>query len=225
MSKTFVITDIHGCCRSFDSLLGQIGFARGDTLYLLGDYIDRGPDSRGVLEKIIALSKSGHTVQAVLGNHEDMLLKCIDSGDDEDLWQWFDNGGSATLKSYDIRHPRDIDPLHISFLRGLPVYIKTGTHVFVHAGLNFCLRDPLSPKGRESMLWQRSATVDSRKIAGRVVVSGHTILTLDEIMESIDTKHVRLDNGCFTAGRYPGMGSLVALELETGELFSQEYIG
>lgn len=225
MRRTIVIPDIHGCCRTFQHLLQKVGLKKKDTVYLLGDYIDRGPDSRGVIDEIIARQAEGYDMRPLLGNHEDLLLKCLDSGEEGDLWQWLDSGGETTLKSYGVRNPEDIDPNHIEAMRTLPLYHLTETHIFVHAGLNFCFKDPLSQKGRESMLWQRSAVVDRRKIGGRKVVSGHTIQQIDQIIGSIPTSHIRLDNGCFTAGMYAGMGSLVALELETGVLHVQEHRG
>lgn len=225
MQRTFVIPDIHGCCRTFQMLLEQIGLNKEDILYLLGDYIDRGSDSRGVINEILARQGAGFDVRPVLGNHEDMLLKCIDSGEDQDLWQWLEDGGDITLKSYCVQHPLDIDPVHIEFMRMLPLYHVSETHIFVHAGLNFCLKNPLSPKARQSMLWQRSAAVDRRKTGGRVIVSGHTIQQMDSIEESLVTGHIRLDNGCFTGGRYPGIGSLVALELNAIKLYVQENVG
>lgn len=225
MSRQFVIPDIHGCSRTFQELLEQLRLDRGDTLYLLGDYIDRGPDSRGVIETIMTLRRDGYDVRAVLGNHEDMLLNALGSGSDEDLWLWLDNGGEATLTSYGVRSPRDIDPSHIEFMRGLPLFCQTDTHIFVHAGLNFCLKDPLSPSGRASMLWQRTVGVQPEKIGNRVVVSGHTILSIEEIGKTLDTAYIRLDNGCFTAGEYKGMGLLTALEVGTGVLGVQEYLG
>lgn len=225
MPRTFAIPDIHGCCRTFRLLLEQIKLQKDDTLYLLGDYIDRGPDSKGVITEIIARREDGYDVRPVLGNHEDMLLKYLDSHDDEDRFTWLDNGGDITLKSYGVQYPGDIDHDHLEFMRALPLYHKTDTHVFVHAGLNFCLKNPLSPIGRESMLWQRSEAADRRKIGGRRVVSGHTIQQLEDIERSIFSSHIRLDNGCFTAGRYQGMGSLVALNLHENELYVQDFVG
>lgn len=223
MRRNIAIPDIHGCNITFRKLLFDIvGLTRDDTLFLLGDYIDRGPDSKGVIDGIMGLQGDGYDVRPVLGNHEDMLLKCIESGSDEDLWVWLENGGDATLRSYGVRHPRDIDPEHLIFMGRLPLFHDTSSHVFVHAGLNFRLRDPLSARGRESMLWQRTDAANPAKIGGRKVVSGHTILDIDQIRERVGSSHIRLDNGCFTGGGYPGMGSLIALEVETGTLHVQE---
>lgn len=224
MQRTIVIPDIHGCCRTFRILLKSLNLLESDTVYLLGDYIDRGPDSSGVIGEVMNLQAGGYDIRPVLGNHEDLLLKCLDSGEDEDLWQWLDNGGDATLKSYGIRHPGEIDYEHIEFMRRLPLFQLTATHVFVHAGLNFCFKNPLSLKGRESMLWQRSIGVDIRKIDGRTLVSGHTIQPIDQLRRNLAAKHICLDNGCFTAGRHPDMGNLVALEIESGVLHVQEYV-
>lgn len=66
--REFAIADIHGCCRTFRHLLEQIGFGKQDTLYLLGDYIDRGPDSRGVIETILELVREGYDIRPHMGN-------------------------------------------------------------------------------------------------------------------------------------------------------------
>lgn len=224
MPKTFIIPDIHGCCRTLCKLFKKINLKKQDTLYLLGDYIDRGPDSNGVITEIMARRMDGFDIRPVLGNHEDMLLKCIDSGEVEKLYQWLDDGGDITLKSYGVQHPQHINNAHIDFMRTLPLYHLTDTHAFVHAGFNFCLKNPLSLNGREAMLWQRSAAVDRRKIGGRVVVSGHTIQHMDLIEASLSSSHIRLDNGCFTGGRYPDIGCLVALELGTNMIYVQENV-
>lgn len=225
MARTFAIGDIHGCCRTFEALLQKIGYSRSDRLFLLGDYIDRGPDSRGVVERLLSLRSDGYQIRPILGNHEDLLLKCIDSGNEEDLLTWLDNGGDATLKSYRVKRPADIDGSHVDFMRGLPRYRMTRTHVFVHAGLDLTQGRPLSLRGRESMLWDRSGDSEPAKIGGRTLVSGHTIMELDEILESVSSDHIRIDNGCFTKGCYSGTGSLVILELSTNCLTVQEYIG
>jgi len=215
-NRTFVIGDVHGCSKTFKRLLEIVGLDRTDTLFLLGDLIDRGPDSRGVIETILRLQKDGFGIQPIRGNHEEMLLLAERTGVFDDLLLWLHNGGDATLKSYGVDHPKDIPVEHLEFLEGLPYYRMTRQYLFVHAGLDFSLDEPLSIAGRIAMLWTRDEKVNSRKIGGRTLVTGHTTKTLDEIRKSLTTKHILIDNGCcLGAGFNEGKGNLVAVNLDT----------
>ena len=78
----FAISDIHGCAKNFKALLDRISLSLGDELYLLGDYIDRGPDSKGVIDHVWQLQKTGHTVHCLCGNHEQRLRRnCLEFWD------------------------------------------------------------------------------------------------------------------------------------------------
>ena len=226
MGRIFAIADIHGCCRTFQQLLfNVIHLQKEDTLHLLGDYIDRGPNSKGVIDTIIGLQRDGYDVRPVMGNHESLLIKFIESGLYDDLCAWLDIGGWATLKSYGVEHPEDIPVEHLSFIKDLPLCFTTETHVFVHAGLNFCLFDPLNETSQKFMLWSRiNRGVEPDKIGGRIVIAGHTVRSINVIVESLKSDFIQLDNGCYMGGAFQGKGNLVALELSTGELFVQENI-
>lgn len=224
MSRTFVIADIHGCCRTFRHLLSAvIRLEMEDTLYLLGDYIDRGPDSKGVIDTVLELHAYGYDVRPIRGNHEQMLLASIYAPTYENLSEWLENGGYATLKSYGVNHPEELGQ-HVHVLYSFPSYRITDSHIFVHAGLDFTLDDPLSYHGEMAMFSKRGGDVVEAKLNGRVLVSGHTPLPLYAIRKSLQTSHIRLDNGCVYGDALPEMGNLVALELESGELFVQEKI-
>ena len=226
MGRIFAISDIHGCFRTFQQLLfNVIHLQKEDTLFLLGDYIDRGPDSKGVIDTIIGLQRDGYDVRSILGNHESMLIRSIESGLYYDLSVWLDIGGRATLKSYGVEHPADIPIEHLNFIKVLPLCLTSETHVFVHAGLNFCLEDPLKETGQDFMLWDRmNLGVEPDKIGDRRVIAGHTVMDIDEIVESLKSNFIQLDNGCYMGGAFHGKGNLVALELKSGELFVQEKI-
>jgi serine/threonine protein phosphatase 1 len=218
--RTFVIGDIHGCARTFIRLLEQIELTPADTLYLLGDLIDRGPDSKGVVNIILGMLTEGIDVRPVRGNHEHLLLLAIQSEVFEDLFEWLENGGDVTLKSYGVQHPQDIPEHHLRFLESLPMYRVTNDFVFVHAGIDCSLANPFSASGTRHMLWDRSGLIDVGKLGGRKVVSGHSTRTLDDIKKSLKKNHLRVDNGVYLAG-VPGKGRLVAVDLGTGELFVQ----
>jgi serine/threonine protein phosphatase 1 len=218
--RILAIGDIHGCRKTFVRLLEKVRLVSSDTLYLLGDYVDRGPDTKGVIETIMRLQRQGFDLRPIRGNHEQMLLDAV-CADSRDLW--LDNGGIYTLMSYGVRSPAYIPREDLLFLSGLPLYRMTETHVFVHAGLNLTLDDPFSPAGEEAMLWARDTQSDLSKLGGKTLVTGHTPVDLDEIRRSIGSNHIRLDNGCVFA-EWGGLGHLVALDLETGELFLQRYM-
>lgn len=228
MEETWVIADIHGCSESLKRLVeDQIQLGKGDRIYFLGDYIDRGPDSKGVIDYIIQLKQQGYKVSALLGNHEDVLLrcyeheitaeKCVGMYELKDSWLYF--GGKNTLQSFRLKNLVNF-PLHyIEFLKSLPLYLYNEDFVFVHAGLNFSISDPFSDK--LSMLWIKDYQVDRAKIGNRRVIHGHVPYTIDEIKKSIDTaSSISLDNGCVYS-RKKGMGNLVALELNSKTLAIQ----
>jgi len=174
-NQTLVIGDVHGCSKTFNRLLDVIRLERTDTLYLLGDLIDRGPDSKGVIETIIQMQRDGFDIRPIRGNHEEMMLLAATTGVFEDLLEWLENGGNTTLMSYDVDHPKDIPREHLRFLEEIPYYRMTRKHLFVHAGLDFSLDEPLSAAGRTAMLWTRNDKVNSRKIGERTLVTGHLL--------------------------------------------------
>lgn len=214
--RTFAVADIHGCSEQFQQLLRQMGFQRSDMLYILGDMIDRGPDSKAVVEGIMNLAADGYKVFPVMGNHEKLLLDCIETGLEYDMYRWTCNGGLMTLQSYGVDAASEIPENHVFFLQNLPLYRITDSHVFVHAGINPC-SDPFSAAVKEDLLWRRTRCESTENIGGRTLVTGHTPKTLIEIEKSLLTKHIQLDNGCFMS-RTPGYGRLAALELENMKL-------
>ncbi|MDD2898345.1 MAG: metallophosphoesterase family protein [Desulfuromonadaceae bacterium] len=224
--RVIAVGDVHGCNKTLQALLfDRIKLKKTDTVILIGDLVDRGPDSKGVLDTIMNLQSEGYTgVRCLLGNHEDMLLQAIRTGDEYDLQFWQENGGDEALESFGVKLPQQMPEEYISFLKGLKLYYQTTTHVFVHAGLNFSLDKPLSKKGRDSMLWERRVKVEPDKIGERKLVTGHTIMALNLIAESLESNLIQLDNGCFMGKRFKGKGSLVALDVNNGELFVQENI-
>ena len=219
--RRFVIGDVHGCSRTLRRLVERgICLTRDDELYLLGDLIDRGPDSKGVLDFIFQLREGDFNVMSVRGNHEDM---CLRAESDLELFEvWLANGGQAALSSFQVDGPWDIPHLYRSFLNSLPYYLLLDGFVIVHASLNFDRSDPFSDA--EAMLWKRKCEVDLERTGGRRLVSGHTPVTREQMEASLATNRIMLDNGCVFAPDRPGMGSLVALELNTMTLTVQANI-
>lgn len=218
--RRFVIPDIHGCSRTLSRLLTDvIRLEKRDELYLLGDYIDRGPRSKEVLDIIMKLKEEGYAVRPLRGNHEEMLLGA--SGDWSLFRLWVMNGGNATLDSFGAKSSTDIPAPYRRFIEALPYVIVLDDYVLVHASLNFQNPDPLADT--MTMLWSRSTDIRKDLIGGRKVIGGHTPQKLDAIRKTLTTDRIMLDNGCVYTER-KGMGRLVALELNSMTLYLQENI-
>lgn len=220
--RRFAVGDVHGCSRTLRKMMEEVLRLRHtDIFYLLGDYIDRGPDSRGVLDYLMQAQESGHDIRPIRGNHEQLLLDAV--ADPAACGIWYGNGGWTTLQEFGVDTPGAIPHRYLDFIAALPHFLITENHVFVHAGLDFQANDPLKDTPSQFMLWERDYKVDSAKIGGRTLITGHTVMPLFAIRESLFTHHVMLDNGCYDKGEMT-CGSLVALNLDTRELLVQENI-
>lgn len=218
MSRLFAISDIHGCFSPFYELVtGVIKLTKSDELILLGDYIDRGSQSREVIDFIIDLQKSGFNVTALTGNHEQMLLDAWN--DRSALDQWYMNSGSATLFSFGIQDIRQIDTAYIDFFSGLEFYKETGRYIFVHAGFNDDEPDPFSDK--LTMIWKCSPSYQNPLLYGKKIIHGHRPKTIDHVKRLIESNSdvIPVDTGCVYEKEL-GYGSLSALELNSMTLVS-----
>ena len=169
--RTIAIGDTHGHARALRGLLGAIQPAADDTIVMLGDYIDRGPDSRGVIETILELGDSCHVV-SLLGNHEEMLLDVLEGLEDDDFWRTV-AGGEATLLSYGCKKVRKIDPRHLEFIRSCALWYESENHFFVHGSYDETL--PLAEQSREVLVWERIRNSQpGRHCSGKTAVMGHT---------------------------------------------------
>jgi serine/threonine protein phosphatase 1 len=218
--RTFVIGDIHGCAATLRCLVEEKLLPMpDDRIYLLGDLIDRGPDSKGVLDFIFELREKGLSVDSIRGNHEEMCLQAV--ADHYYLELWSANGGLDTLASFQADSPADIPVCYRDFLSSLPLYLLLDDFVIVHAGLNFDIPRPFDDT--DAMLWTRSHFVDRQRIGGRRLICGHTPVIRSRLEAALNSSKIMLDNGCVFAGR-PDMGNLAALELENMTLFLQPNI-
>jgi serine/threonine protein phosphatase 1 len=224
MSRSFAISDIHGCFKTFRFLIeGMLKLEKSDNLYLLGDYIDRGMDSKGVLDYILHLSSENYRVTVLKGNHEEMLLRSMHDGNL--LNSWLMNGGDMTLHSFNVNNNEYLPEAYLDFMSSMESYKALDNYILVHAGINFNLQNPLEDK--EAMLWLRNFTVDRVKSGNRTVVHGHTPISREKIAESIididKNKRINIDNGCVYKSNQQ-FGQLCALELNTLELYFQPNI-
>ncbi len=213
MSRIIAIGDIHGCVNTFHKLLfDEIRIRKSDTIYCIGDYIDRGPDSKGVIDIIIELRKKGYQIRTLRGNHEQLML---DSGKSRQAHlDWYLNGGDVTLKNFGVSSFRDLNPEYKDFFNRTRLYFENGPYIFVHAGLNFGPEHPF--EDREAMMWIRHITIDKRKLGDRKIIHGHTPRPLEEVVNPEQDDVYNLDAGCVYRDR-PGQGYLVALNLTDGE--------
>jgi serine/threonine protein phosphatase 1 len=186
--RVYAVGDVHGCS---DRLAMMHKLIRNDmderpavnaTVIHLGDYIDRGEDSAGVIARLMTPWLTASPMPRMIhlmGNHEEMMLTALDAGDAESVLQWLSNGGSDTLASWGVPRrakprdwPRNIPEGHIGFLRGLTLRHEQGGYVFVHAGLRPGV--PLDRQSRHDMLWIREPFLSWQGDLPGVVVHGHT---------------------------------------------------
>ena len=181
----YAIGDIHGMRDELVRLLSRMPLQKGDRLLFIGDYVDRGPNPKGVVDELIELQKSYDCI-FLMGNHEAMFLSFLG-------WEgssyfgseaFLHNGGETTLASYGYFNSDNdftLEPAHERFFKNLQLWHLEGEYAFVHAGLaksSLALSDAKYALSRESardLLWQRE-TADLPHSLGVTVIYGHTPL-------------------------------------------------
>jgi serine/threonine protein phosphatase 1 len=212
------VGDVHGRADLLEVLLGRIAADaarhpddRNRTLIFLGDYIDRGASSRGVVERLLTDPLPGFETVRLLGNHEEALLDFLDERSNG--VDWLGYGGLETLMSYSVplRGLPDspqraaelraalaaaVPPEHVAFYRACTLHHTVGDYVFVHAGVRPGV--PLDRQHPADLLWIRDEFLRARiALPGKVVVHGHTICDLAQ-----DRGHrINIDTGAFVSGR------------------------
>jgi serine/threonine protein phosphatase 1 len=226
----YAVGDIHGRLDLLETMLGQIAQnararqSRQQTLVFLGDYVDRGPDSRGVVERLIRDPLLGFDTHFLKGNHEAILLDFL-----EEPWRldhWLINGGEATMRSYGVDVERlarlgapaeiwrntfaeALPDAHLRFLRRLKLTVSFGEYLFVHAGVRPGV--PLGAQSEADLVWIRAPFLDSGEPFGKIVVHGHTP-TREPVTRP---NRIGIDTGAVFTGR------LTALRLQDG---SREFL-
>jgi serine/threonine protein phosphatase 1 len=223
-ARVIAIGDVHGCLPALEAILDRIDPAADDTLVTLGDYIDRGPDSKGVIDALLAVAKKCRLIP-ILGNHEEMFLAVVDG--QISPADWLRVGGLATLQSYAPRpggaDPSElasdvtaIPPEHIDFLRSCRDYHETDTHLLLHANYDPAL--PLAQQDRATIRWRSLRdSVPGPHCSGKTAIVGHTPTRSGEIF---DIGYLKcLDTYCY------GGGWLTALDLASGEIWQADRDG
>ena len=170
VGRVLAIGDIHGCDVALNTLLDRIALTPDDTVIVLGDLVDGGPNSKAVLDRLIQLSHEVNLI-GICGNHDELLLHSIEQGSPQRIWMGA--GAMATLTSYggDLS---GIPDSHIKFLKALRDYWQTETHIFVHASV-----EPDVPLEQQSIPWLRWSKLDGNEVphcSGKTVICGHTSL-------------------------------------------------
>ena len=165
--RTLIIGDIHGCLDALTSMENFVGFNESDTIITLGDYIDRGPDSKGVIDWLLN-RREKYNLITLAGNHELMMENARDNAQDHFFWSL--NGGENTLNSFDCSI-EDIPSKYWDFIKSCKLFHETESHIFVHAGL-----DPLLPaeaQHPDTLCWIRFRNL-KQHTSNKIIFCGHT---------------------------------------------------
>ncbi len=221
--RTLVVGDIHGKRLLFERLLEQMQYQPGqDRLVLIGDLVDRGEDSRGVVELAIELKKQApETVTVIRGNHEVMMLSALAQPGSEEVELWYINGGIETLQSYlDAEGNLTIPEEHCNFIADLPTWDEDEHAIYVHASLvedgNGGFFHPQETPDHPALIWARNRHFFA-EYSGKTVVFGHTItgMLFGEREKVWLRDHlIGIDTGAYLTG------VLSAIELPSRNVFS-----
>jgi serine/threonine protein phosphatase 1 len=216
-TRIYAIGDVHGCLHLLADLERRIvEDARahpGPTdqrLILLGDYVDRGPDSRGVLDHLLVPAPRGFQRTLLMGNHDWWLVSFVEDGSDP--MAWLVSGGEATLRSYGVALSGDpteddrfasirrqllrrMPAAHRRLLRGMERYVQVGDYLFVHAGIRPGL--PLGDQALHDLMFIREPFLSDPDHRGTIVVHGHTVVAEPEVRHN----RIGIDTGAYRSGR------------------------
>lgn len=208
--RTFAISDIHGNNEAFRKALKFVKLKKTDNLILLGDFIDRGDDSKGVLDTILLLKENGFKIICLMGNHEDMLLKAFENKNY--LNSWIKNGGDKTLLSFLTSSIEKIPQKYIDLIKSFVYFYELNNFIFVHAALNMLIDNPFSDL--HTILWERDPYkyYDEKWLGNRILIHGHNPKEKDLIINDLKNKILCIDNGSFLDKE--GFGNICILELE-----------
>lgn len=201
----YAISDIHGCAKTLSALLNKLVLTSDDTVYFLGDYVDRGPDSKGVLDIVMKLPNAF----CLRGNHDDMMVR----PEYHDLWMM--NGGRNTLAEFGGKVPKK----YLDFVSRLPLIVELPDFYLCHAGIG---KVPMA-SSEDELLWDGGCTVTLKQTGGRRLVCGHMPTSLEDIKSGLSHYKIVIDNGCVFKGDN-GYGNLVALRLDDMELVVQRNV-
>lgn len=211
--RLIAIGDIHGCATALAALLQAIRPTPGDCIVTLGDYINRGPDPKSVLEQLRTLHEQCSLV-CLLGNHEEMLLAAIEGGQDDRRF-FLTFGGKTTLAAYGVDDVRQIPREHVQFIKDCRSHYETVRHFFTHA--YYEPHVPLDRQPWSSLIWAVLPRVPRPHCSGKTAIVGHTAQESGHILDLGFLKCI--DTFCH------GGGWLTALEVERGKVWQANQSG
>ncbi|MBR1285386.1 serine/threonine protein phosphatase [Bradyrhizobium sp. AUGA SZCCT0177] len=196
---TFAIGDVHGCFDKMEALLlacDEVRAGREVRYVFIGDYVDRGPDTRKVIDLLMRRQLSeGHRFICLRGNHDQMLITAAsDRRSDRDLMNWWANGGEQTLDSYGVNDPSALPAEHLKWIKALPVRFADQKRLFVHAGIR--PGTSIADQSEDDLLWIREPFLSFKADYGIFVVHGHT--PTKSRLPDLRSHRLNLDTGaCF----------------------------
>lgn len=210
--RTFVLSDIHGNNKLFRKALKKVRLKKEDRLIIIGDFIDRGFDSKGVLDTLLLLRQHGFEIICLLGNHEQLFLNALK--DENEYNKWILNGGDKTLSSFLTSSIEKIPTKYIELIKGFDLYFESEKFVFAHAGINMKIENPFSDI--KTLLWERKPEkyFDELWLGDRIFIHGHSPTNQIEIQTSIQEKKkiICIDNGTFLNKEHYGSQCILQLE-------------
>lgn len=213
-SRRFAISDMHGCYKTFKALLEQIALKKEDYLFILGDAVNRGPDSGAMLDEIIRLKEEGYSIFYLRGNHEQTILNSIEKKDRHTKKLIKVTNTAALFDKKIIKekyHQLMSDTYH---------YIELEDYFLVHAGFDF---DAINPfEEARPMLYIKNFKAKSKLLKDKKVIVGHKPKSLNQILKRISAnkRKIYIDNGCINQ-QLEGQGNLVCFNLDTKALSVQ----
>jgi serine/threonine protein phosphatase 1 len=203
--RLIAVGDIHGHLKMLESLIQAIDLKNNDSIIFLGDMVNRGPNSKGVVQYILDLSKQ-FNIYCICGNHEEMILGAYHGGQSEHKF-WCKFGGLNTIISYGVQDARSFPKDHLRFFADCKDYIETPEYIFVHA--NYIPHVPMNKQNGQSLRWESFNEKSSAHMSGKKVYCGHTphrnVVNLDHVC--------CIDTGC---GIWVD-GKLTGLDVKSGE--------
>ena len=217
--RIFLTSDIHGHYSMFEKLLDKIKLTKKDLLIILGDSCDRGPKTYELYKKYYDLEKEGYNIKHLRGNHEDMLIKAMESGDND---HWYRNGGEKTQKSF-YNNSESKDTLtfeewleregiksikwFVDWLDRIPIMISGKKNLFVHAAFDTTKSE--DEQEHRFLIWDRNDFWTNNK-TGKAIYFGHTPSKDGKIRHYVNDVH------CIDTGSYKN-GIIACVELKTGK--------
>ncbi len=204
MQRKFAISDIHGCFRTFQILIEEkLKIEKDDVLYLLGDYLDKGPKQFSLINYIIDMQESGYQIHTIAGNHEMLLLN-----------QFY-------------KKERIVNPEMIEVIENMPIMLNYSNFIFIHY-FNYLKYRNIPKNAKEFTQMNFSDIFDKipdERIENKTVIYGHMITQLSTIVQAVNQRKqfIPIDNGCSQRG-VSGTGNLIAYEFENNKIYLQKNI-